>query len=115
MFFDPVGSLFLVALCCAAFFVGLVLPIMSYRAIRELSREQRDALGVLGKRLAAIERTFDHVPTAAAEPTPGATERPATSEHAAAASHIPTPAPPAPPAPAPGPRRPERSCATAQQ
>lgn len=105
MFFDPVGSLFLVVLCCAAFFVGLVLPIMSYLAIRELSREQRDALGVLGKRLAAIERTFDHLPTAAAEPETGATERPATSEHAAAASPVPTPAPPAS---APWPRRPER-------
>lgn len=97
--YDPLGFLLLIGFWCLALVTVILMPILTYRAVRALSREQREALGRIGRRLADVERMLES--PAEREPKhalPGG-PRPATPPPATEAPH---PAPrPAPALPAP--------------
>ena len=93
MFFDPIGFLFGLVLFCLGFFAVVVLPIMTFLAVRRLTREQHDGLQRLARRLDGIDR---HLALPPASPSAAARAEPVRPSHPAAVSPPPAPYPRAP-------------------
>lgn len=96
--YDPLGFLFLIGFWGLAFVTVVIMPIVTWRAVRRLARDQQDWNDRLGRRLDGIERLLGRSDGLSKEATPSA-------ERVAHAPEIPPVAPsrPAPARPEPSP------------